>query len=310
LDVIVLKSLSKSPLDRYSDAGALADELETVLAGHAPRAMTSWARRHAKLLIVALFLTVAVATPLYLYGIRKGHANEQFVNSLGMRFARVPAGMFFMGSPPDEGGRREDERCRTVRITRPFQIQATEVTREQYVALMPAPTSWGSKPLDAGRGNWPADFLTWNDAITFCGLLSQKENKHYRLPTEAEWEYAARAGVQHGAFEQKKGDSNSWMSENSGGHVHAVAEKQPNKWGLFDVSGNAAEWCSDFYESDHHEKASSLAVDPTGPASGATHVVKGGNAFQPKAFGRFAARDHYSADTSIRGMGFRIVLED
>ena len=148
----------------------------------------------------------------------------------------------------------------------------------------------------------PVTSVSWNDAQAFCQKLSQKENATYRLPTEAEWEYACRAGAQASAGDR---DAAAWHAGNSDGEAHAVAQKQANAWGLFDVLGNAAEWTQDAYAPYPRGEE----TDPAGPPAGGPKVVRGGSfrSFPPAL--RCAARVGTPGSYQLAHVGFRVVQE-
>jgi|GEM_PF-146445 len=166
--------------------------------------------------------------------------DEPFVNSVGMKLLYVPPVRCTLGSPPDEPGRYADEPQRQVVFARGFHLGATEVTRRQWRAVM----GGGG---DANGDDLPAARVGWADAIAFCRALSRREGRTYRLPTEAEWECACRAGSPGPFAGSGKLDEMGWHIDNSGERPHRVAQKTPNAWGLFDMHGNVAEWCADLY---------------------------------------------------------------
>jgi formylglycine-generating enzyme required for sulfatase activity len=215
-----------------------------------------------------------------------------------MSLVLVPAGRFEMGSSPDAPMRQEEETPHAVVLTHPFRISATEVTQAQWLALMPinrSPQEGDDRPVTS---------VSWRDAVEFCRQLSEKEGASYRLPTEAEWEYACRAG---GGKPDPSGlDEVAWSADNSDRTTHPVATKKANAWGLFDMLGNAAEWTADTYgpypDGDEVE-------DPTGPGEGATKVVRGGayRSFPPAV--RCAARTGLSQAYQVAHVGFRVVRD-
>ena len=142
--------------------------------------------------------------------------------------------------------------------------------------------------------------MSWNEAVTFCQRLSKREGKTYRLPTEAEWEYACRA--KNGIQELLE---SGWMAMNSGDKTHPAALKPANAWGLYDMHGNVAEWCSDWYEADYGEETE----NPTGPEKGTVKVIRGGgyDTFPPGC--RCAARMSGPPGYKYTNTGFRVVLE-
>ncbi len=225
---------------------------------------------------------------------------DVFVNSIGMKLAYIPAGTFYMGSPPDEKGRQDDEFQHRVKLTRPFRIGVTEVTQAQWNAVM------GSARSYLKGDNLPVDKMSWKDAVTFCEKLSEKEGKTYRLPTEAEWEYACRAGAAGRFAGTGKLDDMGWYEANSEGQTQPVATKKPNAWGLYDMHGNVSEWCSDYYSPDYPEV---MVTDPAGPTEGKYRVVRGGSWGYFLRSSRCAARSSVLPSYRLKYTGFRIVME-
>jgi formylglycine-generating enzyme required for sulfatase activity len=222
-----------------------------------------------------------------------------FVNSLGMRMVSVPAGSFAMGSLPGAPMRQEEELPHRVTLTRPFRIASTEVTQRQWLALMPQNRS--PQPGD----DLPVTSISWKEAQEFCLKLSQREGTKYRLPTEAEWEFACRAGAGNAAVDGGGLETVAWYADNSDGKPHAVAQKAPNAWGLFDLLGNVAEWTQDAYAPYSRDPA----TDPTGPAAGPARVVRGGawRSFPPAV--RCAARTGTPESYQLGHVGLRVVQE-
>jgi formylglycine-generating enzyme required for sulfatase activity len=190
-----------------------------------------------------------------------------------LELVAIPSGKFLMGSPNDEKGRVDDEGPQHwVTISNPFYIGKYAVTQEQYVAVMDTNPS-----CFTGTKN-PVEVVSWNDAAAFCRMLSRRTGKTIRLPTEAEWEYACRAGTTTRFYAGDSDtvlDSISWFEGNSRGTTHPVGGKAANAFGLYDMHGNVAEWCQDFYDANYY--AISPNVDPTGPTSGSGRVARGGS---------------------------------
>ncbi len=217
-----------------------------------------------------------------------------FVNGLEMGMVCVPPGMFTMGSPVGERGRESEswmakETQHQVTLTEPFWIAKTPVTQDAWQTLMGSTVAEQKAKGNAfgevtGTGDdHPAYFVNWEDALAACDRLSIRERDAgrlpdgylYTLPTEAQWEYACRAGTEgpfnvDGTSHQDLG----WYRDNSEGSTHSVAERAPNAWGLYDCHGNVWEWCSDLLQEDLGAKS---ATDPQGPTSGYERVLRGGS---------------------------------
>ena len=238
-------------------------------------------------------------------------------SATGIELVRIPAGEFVMGSPNAELNRDSDEGRHRVRITRPFLLARTEVTQAQWRTVM------GENPSKFGAcgDNCPVENVSWSDAVLFLNRLSDREGLRpcyriwggdpswdrtcvgYRLPTEAEWEYAARAGTttayHAGDGEDALGRA-GWYIENPGGTTHPVGGKEANAWGLFDVHGNVWEWVWDRYGSYEGD-----ATDPIGPRSGAYRVARGGSWGNTARNCRAAARGRSGPGFRNINLGFR-----
>ncbi len=229
---------------------------------------------------------------------------ETITNSIGMKLVFLPAGEFEMGSPDDEAGRKTSEVRHQVRLTKPFYIGTCEVTQAEYEAVME------QNPSQTRGAQHPVERVSWFDAIGFCERLSTNEGRKYRLPTEAEWEYAARAGSRQAwCF---GGDSATlpeyaWISTNSGGKAtQPVGQLQANRWGLYDMFGNVAEWCQDWL-GDYPSEA---VNDPVGPLDGHFRVVRGGSGSNSTNYCRAATRVFAAEPTHVDAWyGFRVVSE-
>ncbi|WP_417385385.1 SUMF1/EgtB/PvdO family nonheme iron enzyme [Gimesia sp.] len=251
---------------------------------------------------------------------------KQFTNSIGMELVKIPAGEFTMGfnlnlsdDPSDK--LLSDRHPHPVHISQSFYMAKTEVTQQQWKAMM------GTKPWMDGTyvkegSNYPASNMSWGDAIRYCRKLSQKEGKTYRLPTEAEWEYACRAGsttmYNFGDDASRLGDY-AWYDKNANDvgerYAHKVAQKRANRFGLYDMNGNVREWCQDWYGEDYYEK--SPYDDPSGPSGpsiiGLSRVFRGGAWNDSKRENSSSYRFHgFRGDKSGLsgdGIGFRVVCE-
>ena len=240
-----------------------------------------------------------------------GRVAAEFTNALGMKFVLIPAGTFIMGSPLNEPGRDSDEGRHKVTLTRPFYIQTTEVTQGQWQAVM------GENPShfrDCGE-TCPVEMVSWHDTQRFIARLNAMAGVYtYRLPTEAEWEYAARSGSQSalsngiitvtGCAYDAKLDHIGWYCGNSGNKSHPVAQKQPNSWGVYDMHGNVWEWCHDWYGN----YPSGPVTDPQGPAVGLIRVNRGGSWWWFARFCRSANRIRYMPFDQTEDTGFRLAM--
>lgn len=169
------------------------------------------------------------------------------INSIGMKLAYIPPGNFTMGSPKTEPGRIPNETRRHVTFAKGFRIGVTEVTQKEWRLIME--TSPGFFKGD----DLPVERITWREANEYCRRLSEKEKKRYRLPTQAEWEYACRAGTTTAYYtggNEAALAAAGWYLGNSGNQSHPVGRKKPNRWGLYDMHGNVSEWCAKPPDSD------------------------------------------------------------
>jgi|GEM_PF-1609530 len=302
---IILKTLEKDPTRRYATAGPLADDLDAYLAGQPTRADAMRRSRRAWLWALGAALALAAATGGW-WALRWNNPPRRVVNvialysipnGVGMEMVRIPPGTFRMGSSFAEEGRDSDERQRVVTIPEPFLIARTEVTRAQYRRVM------GALPPDASPAaddNCPVDGVSWHDAVEFCRRLSAQEGRVYRLPTEAEWEYACRAGTTGPYGGTGRLQDMGWFAGNSGGRLHPVGKLQQNHWGLYDMHGNVAEWCGD-------EERNRADLESALPALEAPRVIRGGGAGSRFDECRSASRVATSPGNSRRFLGFRVV---
>jgi TonB family protein len=214
-------------------------------------------------------------------------------------FVRVPGGEFLMGS---SDGRPDEKPVHRVRITKAFEMGKYEVTQAQWGSVM------GNDPSSFRGPDRPVESVSWDDIQEFLQKLNaMKDGYRYRLPTEAEWEYAARAGSSENRPEDL--DAVAWHSANAGNRAtEPVGEKQPNAWGLYDTLGNVWEWCQDWYDGRYY--SDSPVADPPGPASGLARVVRGGSIIDGSEVLRLAFRNRVdSSGFRSNGLGFRLVRE-
>ena len=275
----------------------------------------------------------------------------EYSNSIGMKFVLIPPGEFLMGSTSaeiDEAHRianytkmwQQHIQCEAPRhkviLTQPMYLGAHEVTQKNYTAVMGTnPSQFSSTGLgkelvaNLDTQNHPVEMVNWNDATEFCAALSRKENLKpfssresetaasligtgYRLPTEAEWEFACRAGSTT-AFWIGERDEDlvraAWIDTNSGERTHAVGERQRNPLGLFDIHGNVWEWVHDgWYPTFYNQFADRPAINPTAPATGSLCVIRGGDSTSPATFGRSTFRGVFNPSTPQHTIGFRVSL--
>jgi formylglycine-generating enzyme required for sulfatase activity len=225
---------------------------------------------------------------------------EELVNSIGMRFRLIQPGSFMMGSDKVFS----DKPVHKVTLTKGFYIGVYEVTQEEWEKMM------GSNPSEFKGPKNPVDSVSWDDAQEFVRKLSQKEKVTYRFPTEAEWECACRAGTKTRFYwgddpdDREVGDY-AWYGGNSGDSTHPVGQKKPNAWGLYDMSGNAYEWCEDWWSAPY--PADKEAVDPEGAAGGSLRVFRGGSWNINATYCGSASRCGFSACFRCNFVGFRLV---
>lgn len=249
---------------------------------------------------------------------------DVIVNSAGMKLVRIPAGEFVMGSHLSsqhmqsmhwwyQRGFDQMRPQHRVKITRDFYVGMTEVTQGQWLDVMGNDHHWNTMdPTEVPVGDsFPASLISWHDANEFCRRLSDREGRRYRLPTEAEWEYFARAGTQtlhsYGEdFQTKYG----WVEENTALQsltAQPVGMKPPNPWGLYDTYGNVAEWCSDWYDPEYYSTDSK--TDPLGPATGTEKVIRGGCYLYNRVHANSVVRNHNKPEVWWTLYGFRVVME-
>ena len=267
----------------------------------------------------------------------EGPAVETWTSPLGMEFAWVPAGIFKMGSPEGEEGRDTDEVQHEVRISEGFWMGKYEVTQGEWEAVM------GANPSEfkACGARCPVETVSWEDVQEFIRKLNQRESGSgyvYRLPTEAEWEYAVRAGSVgatpegelriSGERNAQVLDGQAWYGGNSGVSYtggydcsewdqrqyeaercgpHAVGLKRGNGWGLHDMLGNVWEWTADWYGEEY---PSGLVTDPHGPSTGSNRVIRGGSWLTIARYVRSADRNRYTPGYRYNNIGFRLVSQD
>lgn len=264
---------------------------------------------------------------------------KKISNILNMEFVYIHPGRFMMGSPPEEPGRQDRESIHPVNLTNGFYLQTTEITVGHWRAFIQEttyrteaetkggawfrrgknwyqkPGRYWDKPGFAQAEDHPVTCISWNDVQKYIAWIGQKESKKYRLPTEAEWEFACRAqsttAFSNGELlELKCGndpnlDAVGWYCGNSNGKTHPVARKSPNRYGLYDMHGNVWEWCQDWFA----KYPSGQTANPLGPDKGKAKVRRGGAWGSDSEACRSACRGRSWPNRGARGIGFRLVIE-
>jgi formylglycine-generating enzyme required for sulfatase activity len=219
------------------------------------------------------------------------------LNGVKLEMIYIPGGEFMMGSNDYDN----EKPPHPVKLS-PFYIGKYQITQAQWKAVMSSnPSRWKGDDL-------PVEKVSWNDAVKFCEAISKRTGKTYRLPTEAEWEYACRAGstteYYFGDDETSLGDY-AWYFINSGKKTHPVGQKKPNAWGLHDMHGNVREWCQDWYDRTYYKQ--SPRENPQGPSSGGERLTRGGSCRGPYIHSRSADRDYAPPGVIRDNFGFRAV---
>jgi formylglycine-generating enzyme required for sulfatase activity len=220
-------------------------------------------------------------------------------NGVKMEFVPVQAGSFQMGSDKND----DEKPPHRVTISQPFYLGKYEVTQEQWQAVM---NNNPSEFKDCG-GNCPVEQVSWDDAQEFIKRLNARLDGHtYRLPTEAEWEYAARADTTGDFAGNLDEDKMGWFLENSRAKTHPVGQKKPNAWGLYDMHGNVFEWVQDWYDENYYKNSPS--TDPQGPNSSQDRVLRGGSWYSYGPFYHPGQRYNKAAGERVNDIGFRVVV--
>ena len=278
----------------------------------------------------SLLLLIVTVAPGEGQKVKKPPVRKSFeLPDLQMTLLRIEPGEFDMGSPADEPNRKEYEFQHKVRLTRLFFLQSTEVTQAQYRNVM------GANPSYFRGDDLPVETVSWEEATAFCRKLNERTGRHFRLPSEAEWEYAARAGKDGPVAGTKKLDEMAWYAENSGRRrvdsaklwdsnpneyfknlldngcgTHAVRTLKPNDWGLLDMEGNVSEWVADWFSDTYfHEDAAKL--NPRGPTDSKlnSRVMRGGSWGSDPRNCRIAHRDWNVPSTRSASVGFRVAMD-
>jgi formylglycine-generating enzyme required for sulfatase activity len=231
-------------------------------------------------------------------------SSKNFIENLGggvqLEMIAIPGGTFEMG---DYDGNASEKPPHQVNI-KPFYLGKYVFTQEQYQAVK------GTNPSRFQGAKRPVEQVNWNQTMEFCKKLSQKTGRNYRLPSEAEWEYACRAGTQTKYYfgdDEKQLGNYAWYDGNSNWETHPVGEKEPNQFGLYDMHGNVWEWCSDRWHENYHNTLTDGSSWETG--TGDNRVRRGGSWSLNAVLCRSTFRLRYSAGFYLRNLGFRVALD-
>lgn len=263
--------------------------------------------------VAMLFATILAALPFAACNKDNNNNEPDTENTLtftvgdaSFTMVKVEPGSFMMGALEGDTNALEDEEkpVHQVTLTGTYYIGQTEVTQELYTAVM------GSNPSNFTEGNnLPVEKVSYNDAITFCQQLSSLTGKHFTLPTEAQWEYAARGGHKTPSAPTLFAGSDDieavgWHKGNSDSTTHTVAQKVSNTLGLYDMTGNVFEWCLDWYG----PYTADAVTDPQGPADGSERVSRGGSWNYPASYCRTSIRACSAPDVTYYMLGLRVVM--
>jgi formylglycine-generating enzyme required for sulfatase activity len=247
----------------------------------------------------------------------------ELTNTLGMKLVRIEPGTFRMGSPESDKKAFDYEKAQhEVEITRPFYMAVYPVTVGQFRQFVQEKGYTTEAEKAGDKLTWkepgweqtdrhPVVEVSWNDAVVFCKWLSEKEGKTYELPTEAEWEYACRAGTTTRYFfgdDASRLGEYAWYTDNSDGRAHEVGTKQSNDWGLYDMHGNVWQWCADGPREYPEEAGKSPLKNPKGPLDRASRALRGGSWHDLRHVCGAACRFGGEPDLHTLDGGLRVVL--
>ena len=289
---ILRRLLAKSATNRHRSALAVARDLDRAAAQSAGRPLPWRARNWALVTFLAAVMgllagMVALGTPL------SASPPRRFVNSLGVEFVRVEPGEFLMGNPIASMGRKNEHPAHRVRLTHAFYMSTTVPIEYQYYEA-----TMNVRMMSP----WLPCFLTWRAVNDFCQTLSEREGRHYRLPTEAEWEYVCRMGSDKPQRDALPVDLSN-VPDSDTADTWSYKGGPPNAWGFYSMPGKAREWCSDYYG----EYTPGFAVDPTGPATGEFRVVRGYYSATNRGGATFGAPGQ--SGQTLWSAAFRLVLD-
>ncbi len=230
-----------------------------------------------------------------------GSVDSITVNGVTFKMVKVEGGTFMMGAPSSDAEAYSNEMPQHCVTLSEYYIAETEVTQALWQAVM------GSNPSHFKFPDRPVEEISWNDCKTFIEKLNQLTDKQFRLPTEAEWEYAARGGGNSHGYKFSGSDNVddvAWYTDNCGGETHAVKTKAANELGLYDMTGNVLEWCSDWMAAYTADTVS----NPQGPAAGFKRVLRGGSLYNDARRLRVTRRSEYNPTFTDYSVGFRLAL--
>ena len=227
------------------------------------------------------------------------------VGDVSFKMIRVDGGTYTMGATPEMNSTLDDEYPPHKVTVRDFYIGKTEVTQELYNAVME------ENPSKIQGNKNPVEQVSWDEACAFIEILNGMTGAKFRIPTEAEWEYAARGGQKSKGYRcsgSNSGNDVAWYEKNSKNTHHTVKTKKPNELGIYDMSGNLSEWVYDWYLEFSPDMTKKVAVNPKGPKTGTRRTVKGSNFAHPDAKNRSCSRSLARPDVHNFMVGFRLAL--
>jgi formylglycine-generating enzyme required for sulfatase activity len=250
---------------------------------------------------IDLAILILYFTAFWLPVFTEPQGNALFPANLRFEFVRIPPGEFEMGCSPGDRECFEAEKPQhNVHVSKGFEMGKYLVTQAMWESVM------GNNPSHFKGEQRPVERVSWDDVQEFLRRLNAKKDGYrYRLPTEAEWEYAARAGSR--ALRYGNLDAIAWHGENSGQCTHPVGQKEANAWGLYDMLGNVWQWVQDWYGKNYY--AESPPINPQGPSSGEMRVMRGGSWYHRAVYARVSYRSCFLPDSRDDSYGFRCVRE-
>ena len=292
-----IKDCLKMKLDE--EAEGFSKELEEIRAGKIKVEEKVEVMKSKSIFLEAPFSAVAAKTAQIELAKSLGKPIEAKIDlgkGVKLEMVLIPAGKFMMGSPVSETGRRDIKAQHEVTLTKPFYIGKYEVTQDQWQVLM------GSNPSQLKGARLPVTNVNWNDCQDFIRNLNENTNGGYRLPIEAEWEYACRAGSKT-VYSFRNSITKNDANYGPGGKIVAVGSYKPNAFGLNDMHGNVWEWCNDWYA----DYPAGALIDPKGPGTGERRVLRGGSINHVGLAARSSNRDFYTPTFQFNDYGFRLV---